>query len=325
MAILDEVPGIEVGIEVDGQTAQEYDQPIDDVKYLGEAGGFPRVTKYIEAKSGAPFAFLVKKVPGLFYQPSHQIGVEVSVDGRTDMQGWVETKGARSTWDLPWDCKRSAVWVGRSHSGYYSASLKFANLDRVLDSRQLLFRAVERAIRKSGEIGTIKVRLFYFNQTVLSNRSVAYVTPPPEAQSVKVAEKAMKGRAVDCVVGFTPQGIRPRGSYHISYFDKRPYAEFEFRYRSKEGLIQEGIIPRPPPADEVDEMSEAEVRRLAREYIELKRSRSVAPREEKPPVKGENSRGVKREAEDEANASFLARYKQRRLDDGTLMVDLTDD
>ncbi|KAH6651321.1 hypothetical protein F5144DRAFT_589563 [Chaetomium tenue] len=56
-----------------------------------------------------------------------------------------------------------------------------------------------------------------------------------------VAEKVVKrGNAVDCKTA-------------------RPFAVFEFRYRSREGLIKEGIIPHSSPKDEIENTRDAKV------------------------------------------------------------------
>ncbi|KAJ4414645.1 hypothetical protein N0V85_003057 [Neurospora sp. IMI 360204] len=100
-----------------------------------------------------------------------------------------------------------------------------------------------------------------------------------------VHEKDLKGKAVDSKV--------------------RPIAVFEFRYRTMEGLIQEAIVFRPTPVP--DEVIDAE------EYKRIKHE----PENDAP-------RGVKREAPMD-DALFAARYKQRRLPNGKVEIDLTDD
>ncbi|KAL1838549.1 hypothetical protein VTJ49DRAFT_2547 [Mycothermus thermophilus] len=103
----------------------------------------------------------------------------------------------------------------------------------------------------------------------------------------------------------------------------RPFAVFEFRYRSNKGLIRECIIPRAPTAtDEVQGMSEDQLRqRLAQVLKENQRlAQEVAERK----VIESKSIGIKREVEVDED-KFVAKYKARKLDNGRLEIDLTDD
>ncbi|KAG7293631.1 hypothetical protein NEMBOFW57_003685 [Staphylotrichum longicolle] len=87
---------------------------------------------------------------------------------------------------------------------------------------------------------------------------------------------------------------------------------FSFAPLEIDGLIKEGIIPRPDAGKEVDNMTEAEVRQR---LVELMEQQSQTP----------NNPRIKREASPMADDEFMARYKTRRLDNGKVEVDLTDD
>ncbi|KAK0631405.1 hypothetical protein B0T14DRAFT_559205 [Immersiella caudata] len=90
----------------------------------------------------------------------------------------------------------------------------------------------------------------------------------------------------------------------------------EYEHTSNdEGLYQEGIIPRPSPAEElVQSMTDAEARILAQAYIESQEIPNI---------------GIKRERKPDgiplSDESFQARYKTRRLESGQFEVNLTDE
>lgn len=73
MAILDILPGVEVAITVNGENLQEYTEP--------DAQEEERVvTKYIEAETGAQFAFKIK-VPQGFQFKGDALSIICSADG----------------------------------------------------------------------------------------------------------------------------------------------------------------------------------------------------------------------------------------------------
>ena len=93
MAIIPWIKGLEATVEVDGQTAQEYDpperEPIPGTMEFHEldqerGDGDRFVVKYIEVKPGAPFKFRIKKSAEFepHYHGTHKIGFQVMVDGQ---------------------------------------------------------------------------------------------------------------------------------------------------------------------------------------------------------------------------------------------------
>lgn len=97
MAILTGYPGLEVTVEVDGQRAQEYDAPADEVEARAketnfysipqvpiQGSGSPYTIKYIESKPGKPFAFEIDSTN--FFIPSpdakkHMVEYQCFLDG----------------------------------------------------------------------------------------------------------------------------------------------------------------------------------------------------------------------------------------------------
>jgi hypothetical protein len=71
-------------------------------------------------------------------------------------------------------------------------------------------------------------------------------------------------------------------------------------------------------------MTEEETRRRLIQVLEENQRSSAGPGE-RGVEEVKDPRGIKREAEEAAEAEFMERYKARRLEDGRVEVDLTDD
>jgi hypothetical protein len=125
MAICKDVAGIEVVVEVDGEVAEEWDPPnnYDGIEIVEQP---PRpldtdknkphgyVVKYIEAKPGAPFKFLVNKT-SRFRRYGHHMAYAVQVDGEyleLDHEHDQEAKKGKVSTD-PWQGVTKGYVTGR--------------------------------------------------------------------------------------------------------------------------------------------------------------------------------------------------------------------
>ncbi|KAK3320776.1 hypothetical protein B0T19DRAFT_403400 [Cercophora scortea] len=325
MAVITELPGLEATILVNGAAAKEYiDDSADDEQDQPDC---PTVVKYIESVPGASFSIRFVK-DKKFRHSSHHIAYKVAVDGiRTSL-----LHADRTSRNKRWETTRKEMTLGNPKDGYKKGRFRFAKLDVVNDD-DLSVEEKKNLFEQAKDLGTLKVLVYHMKPDEKRERSSGKRFAYSEPVVNRVAEKALKGREIDCRTDFDcipAPSHRPSETRSI-YEDpeKRHFAVFEFRYRSKEGLMKEGIIPRPRPADEVDGMSEAEVRRLAREFLELRRNQANWLQNQSTngdvKVKTEAKRGIKRDASDMGDATFMSRYKARRLNGGSLEVDLTDD
>ncbi|KAM7194645.1 hypothetical protein V8F20_007837 [Naviculisporaceae sp. PSN 640] len=331
MAILDYIPGLEVTVEVDGRTATEYDNPNDDEEPSFKHADFhladqdrplPHVIKYIEAKPGAPFGFQIKGKEDLQFH-DRVILFKDFVDGQQAEKRVSPDRNRRGEWSLL--LNRLVKHTSTTH--WTSSLFRFGNLD-VGDAGDTCHTDLKKQIEEATHWGVLMLKCYHgAAEQPVSNPSRLDDLPPPKETSV--SEKALKGRALDCITTFDNPTTEPwYQRMIIPYTDRkkrRPFAIFEFRYRTHEGLIKEGVIPRtatPTAADRVREMSDDEVRRLAQELL------AERERAKTPAVKEEIKRGVKREidlTDEGSTANFEERYKSRRRDDGHVEIDLTDD
>ncbi|KAK3356270.1 hypothetical protein B0H65DRAFT_454518 [Neurospora tetraspora] len=307
MAILTGYPGLEVTVEVDGQRAQEYDAPADEVEARAketnfysipqvpiQGSGSPYTIKYIESKPGKPFAFEIDSTN--FFIPSpdakkHMVEYQCFLDGTPT--GYYRLVGGTKK-------RMRSYKSGNNNSGWKRHEFQFSTLEIVEGGD-------EKQVDRTKEYGTLLVKLWHV--IVLQRREPKRALQGPvPVQSV--SEKALKGRSVDNKVHFTSEPISgswTEGKFGFVDPERRPFAIFEFRYRTMEGLMCEGIVPRPVK-NEDDQVTDIE-----NEHQPFTR---IKP-------EPENTRGIKRELMDPT--PFPVCYKLRRLENGKVEIDLTDD
>ncbi|KAK4207004.1 hypothetical protein QBC37DRAFT_104955 [Rhypophila decipiens] len=329
MVVLDDIRGLEVTVQVNGTAAKEYDNPDrneipelthDDFHLAVRGQALPHVVKYIEAKPGERFEVHVQRTPH-FQRIGVNLFYRVEVDGCSDNMCWSDhSSSATENWTNTVSYLLSIMETGTERHHF-----KFANLD-VGEVENLKQAELKNQTEKTKKWGKIVVRVYHAAGQEQQEWAISKVAT--NKGHGRISEKAVKGKALDAVTEFdsTPSS-RPKIEYRSLYSDpqKRPFAMFEFRYRTKRGLVREGIIPRTPSPtleDEIHDMPDDEVRRLARELLARERKKS-----ETPAVKEENRRGIKREidlTDEDPFAADVPPYKTQRRADGALEIDLTD-
>jgi len=140
MAIANDIPGLEVTIEIDGETAKEYDDPHDagkeppklDVRDLAagqaqdaqavlEAQNQRYVVKYIEAKPGAFFQFRIKRAVN-FKHRGHHIAYSVMGDN------FKVSLRHDTTPNSAWNTVTKGHLAGNPAEGFQTKTFKFAEL-----------------------------------------------------------------------------------------------------------------------------------------------------------------------------------------------------
>ncbi|KAK3954930.1 hypothetical protein QBC32DRAFT_68765 [Pseudoneurospora amorphoporcata] len=305
MAILSCLPGLKVNVRIGSELAKEYDAPAEEVEARSKSfefykipsrvgDGMPYSLSYIESKPGEHFEFVIDTRDTKLHQAgnSQKIRLTAVLDGFKACPDIVRSE--LFTY--------SNCLTGSHDTGFFSTSFKFAALDIV--EVPVPEKDIKKQIEEANKYGTLLIKLELVRiKESLSTAGHNISTPKPAVMGV--AEKALKGKAVDSRTTFQSEPTHVPNFAAIDYSDskRRPFAIFEFRYRTMEGLIRESIVPRPEEVIDVEE-----------EYMRIKRI--------KPEIAAE-PRGIKREPMEPA--LFAARYKQRRLEDGKVEIDLTDD
>ncbi|KAH6656587.1 hypothetical protein BKA67DRAFT_159856 [Truncatella angustata] len=271
----EDIPGVEVGVQINGANVQEYDAPDAG----DEDENTPTLTKYVECIDQALFGVMLQ-IHGDYDwdEMPHCLSLNLHVDGHFIM-GKIFRKGDL----LP------VIVKGREEpepgtDNWLLHRLQFTSIKTVDDAKK---DRVEKDIKLANNLGIIEVRVERGTDLGRSSYKGAQVAN----KKFELAEKSLKGKAVShgTSLGAVQQTSKPNYiKFERLNEDDGPIAKFRFLYRSRDALKRELIIPRsptpPPPAFAA--LTEADMRRLARERFEQLRDNNV---------KKESSRPIKRE------------------------------
>ncbi|KAG9235596.1 hypothetical protein BJ875DRAFT_266867 [Amylocarpus encephaloides] len=315
MAILAGIPGIEVTIQSEGHTLQEY--PDEDGFHHRKLSAPEDCisTSYIQCTSDATFEIRYDVTPEFQYTSLHSTLIfEADVDG----------KGIGLMYDQrgDWHAIMSNAFVRQSSTQVSKYKLKFGSITKVDDADS---SRVKDDVELAYGLGEILVHVHRVNK---GSPRVAFVNKPLEAVP-EISEKALKGRTVShgVVYGREERVHKPLGP-EILYplGPNNPLGIFRFKYRSREALQQEMIIPRSPAPDIIPlanafNPGESRAARLARLKQEIEHIK-----EESAP-ESSSARGQKRLAVDDDDVQIVnvRPLKTSRRQPEELVIDLTDD
>ncbi|KAI1654261.1 hypothetical protein F4813DRAFT_210382 [Daldinia decipiens] len=322
MAVLEDVPGIEVTVQVAGIDAAEYEDPNASEQDVAGAN-CPTSTKYIECIDGAEFA-IKTRVTG-DYRWSHPV-TALNWDFRMDdksTRGYVIRRGdmvngvaTKTKADDTVYCSHTKQWIRQR--------FQFSAVDVVDDAKK---DRIEDDTKIAKHLGMIQVRIY--RCIYLGHRASSF-RKPTTSNKLELAEKSLKGKAISHGTSFlsSGKGVPAPTSCNISYLDGRdkPIATFRFHYRSRDALKREMVIPRSPspspgPKREVARMSRAELERLAGErLVQLQRDGNIKE-ERKPSLKREFKEVVDLSGETERPG----KSSRTALEIPEEVIDLTDD
>ncbi|KAI1121292.1 hypothetical protein F5Y10DRAFT_272233 [Nemania abortiva] len=340
MAIIKDLPGLEATIQVDGKSLHEYDDSHleisdsdddhDDLGILATATKekssvsvavhqIPHVVKYIEATPNKDFHITFVKQKDFDSRCDH-LGAMIEIDG-VEIDTFHEPSSHRNS---KWKRHFRYLYYYSDEEGWRKCHFRFSHLTRVSADQCSSDVDIFEDSADTMSLGTIRILVYRMGPS-------HYVPVKPEdcflPENImgKVAEKALKGRALYAISGFGKgMDSSPTTTLIENNFqdpEQRPCAIFEFRYRTKDGLIEERILPRPTP---IDSMSEKEVRDYAmKAYLER----------EKSAKKELESRDLKTEHKTLPNSSAKRpitsgeelpskRYKETKREDGSIEIDL---
>ncbi|KAK2813107.1 hypothetical protein FQN50_000784 [Emmonsiellopsis sp. PD_5] len=278
MAVLDH---FEVTVEVDKETAQEYE--------ADEDGTRPNeVVKYIESKAGATFGVRVNVKKGYAFD-SDSLSVQLDIDGQ--YAGGAVTKKEEFL-----ACPEySYVLNGqkcREAGNCYKKPFKF--VDAVVSENS-------KIVTPNSKIATIQVGIWRAKRRRPKKPTTSSTSFTPLGE---ISEKSTKGQAISHTASFAPkEAIKPFNFIDARFLGNNPIATFTFKYRSKKALQGLLIIPRTPspvPLEDrpVEDLTVEEMRIL------IERQRREAA------IKHEHAQAVKRERSD--TASSVTRTPQHK-------------
>ncbi|KAK2058786.1 hypothetical protein LY76DRAFT_626263 [Colletotrichum caudatum] len=343
MAIIRDFSGVKVTIQVDGRDATEYDDPDGVENDANRKNARWRTSAYVEAKDDAFFCVRYQVDNNHCWEgPKNAIALALYVDGKR-----IETVLCEAQCFLNFN--PSYVWEStvegsrqKSRSSGYDRLNKFkfskvTTLDDAANDR------VKVDTAKSKLLGVIEVFIYPVIITGPSRYSNSDRCYDTQNDNFEIAEKALKGRAVSHGTSFADGGVvSQRPSVTAEYLNNNnPIAAFTFKYRSRDALHKELIIPRSPNPEPISGLSETEIRRLAMERLHdinasipgssTKRQNAdlVQNRLSSPTVKRESHRPIiKREYTeilDLTEEPAKRKWKKIKIEGNRVAIDLTDD
>ncbi|CAG8983040.1 hypothetical protein HYALB_00010167 [Hymenoscyphus albidus] len=238
MAILEEAPGLSVGLIVDGQPAVEYDDD-DEVGVGGDVSEYKASvtrSKYVESISEKEYAVEVKFDAAFdFNCPS--LSCWVTIDG-TNKVGKILKK----------ENKLVLIKGLEKNAGGGRGTLnkfKFAKIN--IDENNV--QNIQKDSKRVSKLGEIVVG-FWRASTPIDTPPDEVTKPPGKklADVTSVHEKAMKGQAKSHSTLFAPPVATTVRYSRVQELDgiDHPLAIFRFKYRSREALKQLLVLPRTP-------------------------------------------------------------------------------
>ncbi|KAI2613313.1 hypothetical protein GGR54DRAFT_643109 [Hypoxylon sp. NC1633] len=323
---VEDVPGIEVTVVVDGHDAMEYDDPNLADQELGRAAECPTSSKYIECIDNGKFYIKANVHPDFSWglQETFSLNLWLYVDGMVVAGVNVKRPGHGMTGSTPRKseihgrlcyCHKTEKWLLQECNFSAISTVDDAGNDRV-----------KRDIAAAKGLGVIEVRV---DRVITHGRHSRSPHRPRDRANLELSEKALKGKAISHRVSFSSSRITqcPETSIRWSSYngDEGPMAIFRFHYRSRDALKREMIIPRTPspePLPETARMSREELEQLAQERLDQLRRGGSVKEERKPTIKREFGKIIDLSGEDERPSKLSRRSRTLQQPE---VIDLTDD
>ncbi|KAM3416597.1 hypothetical protein BST61_g8188 [Cercospora zeina] len=318
---LDNIPQLQAHILVNSRPLTEYDD--EDTSPTNT-----HKTKFVEATAGLSFVVRVITSPRLARSPEDCVSFYVDLDGKYVGGKFLETGNKYAVQSA---CKSG--FERNTATGSTQEKFRFTHLQ----TNDSPVGKAKHADYK--HLGEIRVRCFWVRKIGRASdeqneRPNAYL-----AGAAAVPEKCLKGRAVSSRATLGPAEQR---AWKVNYvqtvdvYDKKPFATFTFKYRSRRDLQIEGIIPRSPspvPLEErdPDSLTLDESRELVRRMREREKEQRTEIKKEGQKSKAKRARSEAVETDSDGEAVLVlgegpARKRGRQsTDSGVEIVDLTED
>ncbi|KAI0526301.1 hypothetical protein F5B22DRAFT_641451 [Xylaria bambusicola] len=322
MAVIDEVPGIKVTVQVNGEDATEYIDPHASESDIDGDPGCPVVSRYIESIDDVEFSITVAIDDDTYgwndVEHDHLAAV-VDVDKQQILRRVIRPGyKARVVTGVKSYSKGSNQW--------YRKPLKFSAISIVEDQSPKKSNQDMEMVKNAGLIQIAFERKMRGNKTIPLSRSFK------GTGTLEVAEKTLKKRFISHSTSLGETEVIKEPIWFSCPripTDHGPIAVFRFMYKSRECLEEELIIPRSLDSNakletgptrsatylSIRDLSMAEVLRLAQERLD--QMNGIEANKYK-------CRSMKREADEVIDIDQEA-SKGRAAKRSTVTVDLTED
>ncbi|CAJ2505901.1 Uu.00g000310.m01.CDS01 [Anthostomella pinea] len=320
MAILEDVPGVEVTVQINGQNVTEYPPNQEELEAMADADR-PTACSYIECHDDTEFAIRIAASSDYNWGfRDHRLRLNTYIDGKYvhgklfrqhSSQRSAAVKGRELY------CQRSKQWLLHKFEFSAVSTVDDSSKERVKDDMKI-----------AKHLGVIEVEVSRVIH--LGRRARGSQHSFTRKDKIEVTEKALKGKAISHGMSTSVGEIVENPTLKSSQVDDIPEDDgpigvFRFHYRSRDALKREMIIPRslspspdPPSLPSIETMSQVEIQRLAQERLDQMRRENEVKQERKPAMKREPD-----EFMDLTGNSLVQRSPKRRRQ--AEFVDLTDD
>ncbi|RYP67867.1 hypothetical protein DL769_005656 [Monosporascus sp. CRB-8-3] len=268
MAVLDDIPGIEVAVQINGWDVVEYDDP-DASEHVRSC---PTSSKYIESIDDTEFTIRYKASLGYNWEGcrDHVLRFRTFADG-LKLSGKVLFK----TDALHGRCIRNEGFskYDPETKERYKYNCKFCPISTVDDAGRE--RVIEDS-RVAKKLGLIEVEVYRSTFSGSRKPGASSVATP---HSYELAEKSLKGKAISHGVSYTLGTVikdksRPRVTFRDFKEDGGPIAVFRFQYSPS---VSRSFVLRMTQFGEAEEMEQMEqvVKSLEEENRMEEKSRPV--------------------------------------------------
>ncbi|KAI0535622.1 hypothetical protein GGR58DRAFT_529297 [Xylaria digitata] len=261
MAILTNLPGVQVTVQIASEDAKEYDAG-EEEQPPAEHPACPIVTKYIESIDDAQF--VIKVTASSDYEwgyQNHALRATVNIDGNHISSKTISSPRESTISNKKAFCQQSQNWK--------KYELRFSAVSTIEDHHQERLEGDLEAVKHLGLIRVTIDRCIVRQSAPRTKRRSVH-----RIQKFEFLEKSLKGKAISHGTSLSSlQIIQPPRTTHLTPLreDNGPIAVFNFLYRSRDALQQSLIIPRDPPSSSTQtfsNLSAAEIERLAKERFE---------------------------------------------------------
>ncbi|KAI0472382.1 hypothetical protein F4859DRAFT_522296 [Xylaria cf. heliscus] len=237
MAIIRGLPGLEVTIFTNGRTAKEYDDPSKADNQDSRVA-----TKYIECKHNESFRIHLRATDEYSWGfKNHILNFAGVIDGI-----WAKGEICRQedTKEEEWerDISYRVVKSPDNSARYVIQEFAFSSIiktDDATDEQQ------ESDVEKMERLGTIEVRV---NRAKVEGNGPVSVPCGDHLKDFIISREALRGKAKSHGIKYTrtQPAVKPKYMRCSTLTeDDGPIAIFRFKYRSREALKLEGVMPDP--------------------------------------------------------------------------------
>ncbi|KAB5582771.1 hypothetical protein GE09DRAFT_1278133 [Coniochaeta sp. 2T2.1] len=236
--------GLAVSIVINGETVPEYDDP--DTGLELEHPCTKIVNKYIESEDEIEYSIRCQALPGHRYLPNKEgnaLEFCIIIDGNPLWTQFLEHDD--------WGSRGTSYTVDGAPTGPDWSMHNRFRFSAIRTNDDANTSTTQEDKKQARELGLIRVEVRRCVEVEQPEGLDLDSESESKTSNLSLAEEALKGRAVSLGTTLSPATPVTDETTMTDYFtqlvdDEHPYAIFNFKYRSRDDLRYEQILPRTP-------------------------------------------------------------------------------